>query len=171
MCRAEPRWSAAATLLCAVCLANAFPQACSSEFDSSGVKRGACTNRRRDACGVRHDGGLQRVAKKTPLLRFINIWSQHKVIHAVAPPAGTTIAFIKESLFASASFSSSVVEITRKATQTFSFNPFHLHMCCYDSLHYLGRYAAALMTTKRTQLPVVYHNYRHQSEHLSNHNE
>lgn len=53
-----------------------------------------------------------------------------------------------------------------------SFNPFHVNnMCCYDSVHYLRQYAAAVMTTKRAQLPVVYHNYRHQSEHLSNHNE
>lgn len=38
VCRAEPCWSAAATLLCTVCLTNAFPQACSSEFDSSGSR-------------------------------------------------------------------------------------------------------------------------------------
>lgn len=61
------------------------------------------------------------------------------------------------------------MEITQ-ATQTFPSILFTF-TCRYDSLHYLGQYAAALMTTKRILLPVVYHNYRHRSEHLSKHNE
>lgn len=53
-----------------------------------------------------------------------------------------------------------------------SFHRFHLHNPrCYDSAPYRRQYAAAVMTTKRVQLAVVYHNYGRQSEHLSKHNE
>lgn len=96
-------------------------------------------------------------------------WS-HQVIRAVAPSTDTLTVFRKVSIFPSASFSSSVMEVKHKATQTFPSILFTLTRR-YDSLHYLGQYAAPLMTTKPIQLPVVYHNYRHWSEHLSNHNE
>lgn len=84
VCRAEPCWSAAATLLCTVCLTNAFPQACSSEFDSSVERGSACTNPGRDAWGVRDAGcGTAGVAKGTNLKKSrgaaegLSRWSAH----------------------------------------------------------------------------------------------
>lgn len=100
---------------------------------------------------------------------------QHQVNHAVAPSTGTLTVLRKALFFCFFSICVFLFPCLGNYTQghaDVSFNPFHLNnMCCCDSVHYLRQYAAAVMTTKRAQLPVVYHNYRRQSEHLSNHNE